>query len=108
MSKNLDNFFYDYSNELEEYISRGVFQIRNKNPHYKKLLKQVEDILDQYPKLRKIIEDFEVHEISIEECKAMVEIQSLQQDINTIQEKEIFFLGGRELYHYLKKIEVLK
>lgn len=108
MCEKLESFFIDCSNEFSEYISSQVFQIRNKNPEYKKLLIKTEKILDKYPRLRSVLEDDEVSALSIEECEALVEIQNIKQCIDVIEEKEIFFLGSKELYQYLKKIDALK
>lgn len=108
MNEKIESFFVDYNNEFAEYIAGAIFKLRNKNPEYKSMLMKIEDILDKYPKLRKILEDYEEQEISTEECKALLEIQDIKQSIDMIEEQEIFYLGSKELYRYFQKIEILK
>ena len=73
------------------------------------LLKQ-KNILDSYKNLSLILTDDELDnvEFSSEEVKILQKLTHIQVNMKVLEEKEIFFLGARENYFYLKNIGVLK
>ena len=45
--------------------------------------------------------------LSNDECFALSKLVKIHYDIHSIEEKEIFFLGGKEAYFFFKKIGIL-
>ena len=52
--------------------------------------------------------DIKDRNLSNEECFALSKLVEIYTDIQSIEEKEIFFLGCKEAYFLFKKIGVLK
>ena len=77
---------------------------------YKQLLKKHKSILEEYKNLSLLLEDNENNDIEFnaEECKILQKLIQINIDMKQMEEKEIFFLGAKENYFYLKKIGVLK
>lgn len=42
------------------------------------------------------------------ECKMLQKLISIYMQISNIEEKEIFILGGKEIYIYLKELDLIK
>lgn len=94
--------------DFNEMISDTKVALRNKNTSYKKLLNKVENIMDNYPNLQMIMEDDKDIYLTKSDCKMLQKLFNLQVEIQSLEEQEIFFLGGREAYYYLKNIGILK
>ena len=102
------SFFELDGSEFSELISDLYVNILKNNLEYSKITNKKEKILEGFPKLRKILENKEVIEISKEECNNLIKILNLKEEMKIIEEKELFFLGGRESYNYFKKIGIIK
>ena len=96
------------STELRELISDGKIKLKKRNLEYKKLTDEVSKILEDYPNLQLILEDNTTLILNENECKMLQKLVELNVEITTIEEREIFFLGGRELYFYLKNMNLIK
>ena len=80
----------------------------NKNIEYKKLLEEVDNIMESYPNLQQILEDDKEINLTKTDCRMLQKLFNLQLDISQFEEQEIFFLGGKEAYFYFKNIGILK
>ena len=101
--------FFEFEGvDFNKYISDMFIELKKNNLNYKEKLNEVEDILDKYPRLRKVIESDFVTELNKEECNALIEVQALQLVINDIESKEMFFIGAKEAYYYFKRISIIK
>ena len=68
-----------------------------------------EEYLDENENLTWILEgNIQDRKLSSDECLALSKLVQINYDMKEIEEKEIFFLGCKELYFFLKKIEILK
>ena len=107
----LKNFYNKYNNnELEEFLLKARTILQETNEEYKNLLKKQKNILNSYKNLSLILTDDELDnvEFSSEEVKILQKLTHINVNIKILEEKEIFFLGARENYFYLKNIGVLK
>lgn len=82
--------------------------LRNKNVEYKNLLDEVADIKINYPNLQMISEDTDDISLTKSDCKMIQKLFNLEPDIRNLEDKELFFVGGREAYFYFKNIGILK
>ena len=105
----MENFYTEYEDMFEEYIEDIKRYLRNTNEEYIKLQNKVHEILDKNENLTWILEgEIKNRTLSNEECFELSELVKIYYDMQSIEEKEIFFLGGKEVYFLFKKMEVLK
>ena len=94
--------------EIGELIEKAKVALRYKNKEYKILLNEVTDLKESHPNLQLLFEGNEGLSLSKDDCKALQKLFDLELEIRNFEEQEIFFLGGREVYFYFKKIGILK
>ena len=105
----MENFYIEYEDMFEEYIEDRKRYLRNTNEEYVKLQNKVHDILDKNENLTWILEgEIKDRTLSNGECLELSELVKIYYDIQSIEEKEIFFSGSREAYLFFKKIRILK
>ncbi len=91
-----------------EYISDIYVELTKNNEIVKGFLNELKDMYSKYPKVEKLLDDEEVDGLNQEECKAFIEISAIKREIDIINEREIFFAGGKEAYTYFKNIGIIK
>ena len=79
----------------------------NSNNNYKKLKKEFDDIMNKYPNLQLILEEDREMILNEDKCKMLQKLVAIYMDICDLEEKEIFLLGGKEMYFYLKDTGVI-
>lgn len=97
-----------YEMYLNEAIEERKCDLISRNEDYKNLKEQVNDIMNKYPNLQLIFEDDREIILDETECKMLQKLVALYMDICDIEEKEIFLLGGKEMYFYLKDVGLIK
>lgn len=93
--------------ELFECIENLKRDLSSKNSEYKEIQRKIERLKNKSPKIRGILEDEEVYELTLQESQALLEAINLIRDLLRIEQYEIFLLGGRENYEYMKKLKIL-
>ena len=93
---------------IEELIDKAKVSLRNKNIEYKNLLDEVAEIKENYPNLQMISDDSEDIMLTKSDCKMLQKLFNLELDIRNFEDKELFFLGGKEAYFYFKNIGIIK
>lgn len=96
------------SAELNELIDSVKVELKNNNADYKKLVNKVSKIKKEYPNLQSLFENDFVKNLNENECKNLQKIFDLYLQISVYEEQKIFFLGGKELYLYFKKMNLIK
>ena len=105
----IETFYEEYEDMFGEYLEDIKRNLRNNNEEYIKLNKEFHKILDENENLVWILEgNIKDRNISSEECFTLSKLVEIYTDMQSIEEKEIFFLGGKEAYFLFKKIGVLK
>ena len=105
----IETFYKEYEDCFEEYLEDIRRNLRNTNEEYIKLQKEFHETLDKNKNLVWILEgDIKDRNLSNEECFALSKLVEIYTDMQSIEEKEFFFLGGKEAYFLLRKIGVLK
>ena len=84
----VESFYKEYEDLFEEYLDNVRKNLKNNNEKYIELQKEYHKILD-------------------DECFALSKLVKIHYDIHSIEEKEIFFLGGKEAYFFFKKLGIL-
>ena len=94
--------------DIDELIDKAKVALRNKNIEYKNLLDEVAEIKESYPNLQMISDDSEDIVLTKSDCKMLQKLFNLELDIRNFEDKELFFLGGKEACFYFKNIGILK
>ena len=101
----IESYFED---SFCEFVSDIFVNLQKKNKNYRNIIDEKEKLLNQYPNLRKLLEDYQSMELSKEEVSALSQILSLIDDKRILQEKELFLMGIREAYFIFKKTKIIK
>ncbi len=105
----IENFYEEYEDMFEEYLEDIRRNLRNTNEEYIKLQKEFHKFMDKNENLVWVLEgDIKDRNLSNEECFALSKLVEIYTDMQSIEEKESFFLGGKEAYFLFKKIGALK
>ena len=97
-----------YEMYLNEAIEERKNDLINRNEDYKNLRETFKDIMNKYPKLQLLFEDDKEIILEKNECKKLQELVKVYMEICDLEEKEIFLLGGKEMYFYLKDTGLIK
>ena len=96
-----------YEMYLTEAIEERKDYLLKRNDKYKKLRKNLDDIFNEYPNLQFILEENKEIILGKTECKMLQKLIQIHMKIRDFEEKEIFLLGGKEMYFYLKDVGIL-
>ena len=94
--------------EIYNLIEVTKEELKNNNLKYKKLKENFYKILDEFPNLQLIFEEQMELNLTKTESKMLQKLVSIYMQISNIGEKEIFILGGKEMYIYLKELGLIK
>lgn len=105
----IETFYEEYEDMFEEYLEDIKRNLRNNNEEYVKLQNEFHKFMDENENLVWVLEgNIKDRNLSNEECFELSKLVEIYTDMQSIEEKEIFFLGGKEAYLLLRKIGVLK
>ena len=105
----IKSFYKEYEDMFEEYLEDVKRILRRKNQKYIKLQEKYHKILDENENLVWILEgQTENRNLSNKECIALAKLVQIYYNMQSIEEKEIFFLGGKEVYYFFKKLGILR
>lgn len=96
------------SDEIYDLIEDMKQELKNKNFKYKKLKEEFFEILDRFPNLQLIFEEKAELILTKTESKMLQKLVLIYMQISNIEEKEIFILGGKKMYIYLKDLDLIK
>lgn len=89
------SFIKDYAikNCFDEYLSDVLCEFKKENKQYDDFIKAEENILEMYPKLRKVLEDNEILSLEKEEVKWLLKILKIREKKHAFELREIFKRG---------------
>lgn len=93
--------------ELTECIGNLKLELKKNNVEYKEISEKIEDMKEKYPTIRNFLEDEKSSKLSDEESKSLLKTINLYRHLLRIEQYEIFLLGGKECFGYLKKIKAV-
>lgn len=83
--------------------------LKNNNLEYKNTQQKLHNILDNNINIQKLFDEADIENgLSKEECKMLSKIIILNYKLQEIEEKEIYFKGGMDVYFYFRKLGILK
>ncbi len=89
-------FFENYSDDFYDYLNVNRIKMLKENIKYKKLANEVKKLKKDNPNVRSFIEDKEIVSLSNTELKFILKILKIQEEMDDIEQKEIFKLGVKE------------
>ena len=106
---NFEDSFYDYSKDnFYEYFSRIQYMLQTSNLGYKETLLEKDKLLESNPKIEEIFYGRKAMDLTLADCKDIIKFIELQEKIKEFEDEALFLLGGREVYLYFKKLDLLK
>ena len=107
--KRFTSFFEDYNDELIEHLDGGRTFLGKSNKEYKDLQKQYTRILDNNEKIQNILFGDKIEDVlTAGEYDLLYKAIELQERIQMIVEKELYFKGGMDAYYYFRKLGIIK
>jgi hypothetical protein len=105
----IENFYKEYKEMFEEYLENNRRYLKDNYEKYAELKNEYNKILEQNENLTWILEgDIKDRNLSNEECFSLSKLVQIYYDMQSIEEQEIFFLGGKEAYFFFKRLGILK
>lgn len=106
--KRFTSFFEDYNDELIEHLDGVRTYLQRNNKEYKDLQKQYTKILDNNEKIQKILFGDKIENaLTTEEYDLLYKALELQERIQIMVEKELYFKGGMDAYYYFRRIGII-
>lgn len=93
---NKDSFLYKYTDDLMDYIEENRINSLMKRQDYAEKNKNIEEIKNDFPKIRDYLEEGEIKRLNKKELKALLDIIGFNNDIDAIETVETFKLGLKE------------
>ncbi len=101
-------YFDRYTVAFDEFISRTELDLKTESAEYRKLFSEMENIKTQFPNVRSVLEDYKDTSLNNDEVKALLRVRDIRLQLERMETKAMFYAGGRELYLYLKKLNIIK
>jgi len=107
--KELKAFHEEYEDTFYDYLSDVKHSLKFGNSDYENLYKQIYKILDKYPNLPKIVDEVKLENgLSTAECMALSNLLGLYFKSRDIEDKEIFYTGSMNAYHYFRDMGIME
>ncbi len=91
-----DSIIYQNFNELTDYFEERKYKNLKLNKEYQKIIKEIEKIKTQFPKIRDFLENDKITKFTQEETKAILKIISLNDDRAMYEADEMLKIGIKE------------
>lgn len=91
-----DSIILQNINEISDYFEEQKYRNLKKNEEYNKIRYKIEEIKEQFPKVREFFEDNRIEQFTKEEMKAILDITELQGDRAMYEADEMFKIGLQE------------
>ena len=101
------SFYNECSDEFLEYVEEYRVTYLMKKPEYKELINQVRKLKEDNPKVENLVEDGKIEILNYKELKVIQKLLSLSSRLDSIEQKEIFRLGMREMLTNLTDINAI-
>lgn len=107
VDKNQKNFFDEYTDDFLDYLETNRMKIVREKAEYKQLEEKVSKIKAENPNVRTFLEEREAVPLTDVEQNAVLDILEIQGKMDNIEMKEVFKLGGREMFVFIKQMKML-
>ncbi|MDD3222697.1 MAG: hypothetical protein PHG07_10005 [Lachnospiraceae bacterium] len=101
-----ETFLDAYRGEFDEYLSSSVVDVYATKRH-KEIMDEQDILYKKYPKVRDVIDMGKTHELSEEECTALIKVYNLKNELLAIEMQDVYFKGCGDCVGYLKRMNLL-
>lgn len=109
MNKRIDESFYEYADrEFDAYLSDIIYALNSSNEEYRKAKEKQMNITRENPKISKVLYDKDIEILSEDELALLLNVLDYEDDMRMIEEKELFYKGGREAIKFFLKTGIIK
>lgn len=105
--ENTKTFFDEYTDDFLDYLETNRMKIVRENAEYKELENQIKNIKAENPNVRTFLEEREAVPLTDVEQNSVLDILEIQGKMDNIEMKEVFKLGGREMFVFIKQMKLL-
>lgn len=102
-----ETFVDAHSNIFEEYLSSVIAKLAKENSQYRAVLKRIDGIYLEYPRVMAVFDTETPSDLSEQECKALIEVLELRNKLCDMQQEATYFRGCYDGVGYLKKAGIL-
>ena len=93
---------------FDNYMAEVPVYLEKNDGEYREIMNENRKILKDYPRIQDMFEDDKPISLNEEECKAIIKYQHNWFILKSLEQVEVFFVGFREGYYYLKKCHLIK
>lgn len=97
-----------YNAAMSEIINERYLKLKKDNEEYKELRQELLELYEKNPTVEGVISGDSFSALSRNESEKVRDVILIKDDMNKIEEVEIFMLGAKEMYFILKKLDLLK
>ena len=101
-----ETFLDAYGSEFNEYLS-SVGVVAYSESQNKKIIEELDTLYKKCPKVKDIIDMDKSHELSVEECSALVRVNNLKNELVMQEMQEVYFKGCGDCIQYLERMKLL-
>lgn len=101
------SFFDEYTDDFLDYLETNRMKIVRENAEYKELENQIKNIKEENPNVRTFLEEREAVPLTDVEQNSVLDILEIQGKMDNIEMKEVFKLGSREMFVFIKQMKLL-
>lgn len=105
--ENTKSFFDEYTDDFLDYLETNRMKIVRENAEYKELENQIKNIKEENPNVRTFLEEREAVPLTDVEQNSVLDILEIQGKMDNIEMKEVFKLGSREMFVFIKQMKLL-
>lgn len=108
MNYSKDELFLDFAKaEFEGYLAGILYSLRDSNREYKRLKEEQKKLANKDKTVVKVLYDKEICALTEEQLQIILKLLDIEESIRMLEEKELFYLGSKEFYNYLKRLKIL-
>ncbi len=102
-----ETFVDAQSTAFQEYLSTVVAKLAKEDEKYRAIWDRIEKIYKQYPRVMGVCDRKDASALTVQECKAVIEIISLRNQRTEMELEAVYFRGCYDSVGYLKKAGIL-
>ncbi len=103
---NFETFLDAYRGEFDEYLSSSIVAIYA-TPQHKEIMEELDNLYKQYPRVADVVDMGKSHDLSVEECTALIRAYDLKNQFVALEMQDVYFKGCRDCVGYLKRMNLL-
>ena len=108
MNKRIDETFYEYADrEFDAYIADILYALNTENKEYREIKEQQSKLARDNLKISKFLYDKEIETLTEDELSLLLNILDYEEEIRMLEEKELFYKGGKEAFLFFMKSGII-